>query len=198
MSIDLKDIVIQEDSRNKEGCHDVKNKYFQDNGIRVLRSKLPFGDYTLVNNTSVTVDTKKDLLEVEGNLTKQHVRFRNEIINANSFGIGVVILIEEEIQYNNLDDVIARYKIPKWKSTTFEMVNGKKQLRHRKGQPMGNFNVETIVKAMKTMQQKYAVLFWFTTKEKCGEAIIDILVNKRDIIDSYFNKKFKELKENNG
>lgn len=198
MMKDYSNITIQEDSRQQSGKHDLKNEFFAKNNIRVLRSKLPFGDYTLVNNTSVTVDTKKDLLEVEGNLTKQHVRFRNEIINANSFGIGVVILVEEEIQYNNLDDVIARYKIPKWKSTTFEMVNGKKQLRHRKGQPMGNFNVETIVKAMKTMQQKYAVLFWFTTKEKCGEAIIDILVNKRDIIDSYFNKKFKELKENNG
>lgn len=198
MMKDYSNITIQEDSRQQSGKHDLKNEFFEKNNIRVLRSKLPFGDYTLVNNTSVTVDTKKNLLEVEGNLTKQHVRFRNEIINANSFGIGVVILIEEEIQYNNLDDVIARYKIPKWKSTTFEMVNGKKQLRHRKGQPMGNFNVETIVKAMKTMQQKYAVLFWFTTKEKCGEAIIDILVNKRDIIDNYFKKKFKELKENNG
>lgn len=195
---ELKEIKIQEDSRQQVGKHDLKNEYFEKNGIKVLRSKLPFGDYALLDNMSVIVDTKKDLMEVEGNLTKQHIRFRNEIINANNFGIGLIILIEEEIQYNNLDDVIARYKIPKWKSTTFEMVDGKKQVRHKKGQPMGFFNVETIVKAMKTMQQKYAVLFWFTTKEKCGEAIIDILVNKRDIIDNYFKKKLKELKENNG
>lgn len=191
-------IRIVQDTRERVGKHDSVEDFFKKNNIQVLRSKLPFGDYTLLNNYSLVVDFKQNFLEIENNLTKQHTRFRNEITNANSFGIGVVILIEEEIQYNNLDDVIARYKIPKWKSTTFEMVNGKKQLRHRKGQPMGNFNVETIVKAMKTMQQKYAVLFWFTTKEKCGEAIIDILVNKRDIIDNYFKKKFKELKENNG
>lgn len=191
-------IRIVQDTRERVGKHDSVEDFFKKNNIQVLRSKLPFGDYTLLNNYSLVVDFKQNFLEIENNLTKQHVRFRNEIKNANNFGIGVVILIEEEIQYNNLDDVIARYKIPKWKSTTFEMVNGKKQLRHRKGQPMGNFNVETIVKAMKTMQQKYAVLFWFTTKEKCGEAIIDILVNKRDIIDNYFKKKFKELKENNG
>lgn len=198
MTKDYSNIKLIEDSRNKVGAHDIKNKYFQEKGIMVLRSKLPFGDYALMDNMSVSIDTKMSMLELENCMTKDHVRFRNEIINANNFGIGLIILIEEEIQYNNLDDVIARYKIPKWKSTTFEMVNGKKQLRHRKGQPMGNFNVETIVKAMKTMQQKYAVLFWFTTKEKCGEAIIDILVNKRDIIDNYFKKKFKELKENNG
>jgi len=194
----MNDIKIIEDSRQQNGKHDLKNEYFQKNGIKVLRSKLPFGDYALIDNMSVIVDTKKDMMEIEGNLTKQHIRFRNEIINANDMGIGLVILIEEEIQYNSLDDVVKRYKIPRWKSTTYEMVEGKKTIRHKKGQPMGFFNVETIIKAMKTMQQKYAVLFWFTTKEKCGEAIIDILVNKRYIIDCYFKKKLKELKENNG
>lgn len=191
-------IYLQEDSRQQSGKHDLKNEYFQNNDIKVLRSKLPFGDYAILDNMSVIVDTKKDLLEIEGNLTKEHVRFRNEIINANSFGIGLVILIEEEIEYKNLDDVAARYKIPNWKSTTFQMVNGKKTLKHRKGQPMAFFNIETIVKAMKTMQEKYAVLFMFTTKEKCGKAIIDILVNKRELLDKYFCKKLKELKENNG
>lgn len=194
----LSEIKIIEDSRNKINHHDNKNQYFHEKGIMVLRSKLPFGDYALMDNMSISVDTKESLLEIENNLTKQHTRFRNEIINANNFGIGLVILIEEEIQYNSLDDVAARYKIPKWKSTTYEMINGVKHVKHRKGQPMGNFNVETIIKAMKTMQEKYAVIFAFTTKEKCGEAIIDILVNKRDILDNYFKKKLKELKENNG
>ena len=194
----LSEIKIIEDSRNKINHHDNKNQFFQENGIMVLRSKLPFGDYALMDNMSISVDTKESFLEIENNLTKQHTRFRNEIVNANNFGIGLVILIEEEIQYNSLDDVAARYKIPKWKSTTYEMINGVKHVKHRKGQPMGVFNVETIIKAMKTMQEKYAVIFAFTTKEKCGEAIIDILVNKRDILDNYFKKKLKELKENNG
>ena len=198
MNTDFESFVIQEDTRNVMGKHDLKNEYFQKNGIKTLRSKLPFGDYAIIDNMSVIVDTKQDLMEVEGNLTKQHIRFRNEIINANSVGIGIVILIEEEVQYKNLDDVIARYQIPRWKSTSYEMINGKKQVKHRKGQPMGYFNVETIVKAMKTMQQKYAVIFMFTTKESCGAAIIDILVNKRELFDNYFKNKLKELKDNNG
>lgn len=192
------DITIVQDTREKISKHDSIEKPLKEKGIKLLRSKLPFGDYAILNDYSIAVDFKQNFLEIEGNLTKEHARFRNEIINANNFGIGLVILIEEEIQYNNLDDVAARYKIPKWKSTTFQMVNGKKQVKHRKGQPMAFFNVETIIKAMKTMQQKYAVIFMFTTKEKCGEAIIDILVNKRDLFDNYFKKKLKELKENNG
>lgn len=192
------DITIVQDTREKISKHDSIEKPLKEKGIKLLRSKLPFGDYAILNDYSIAVDFKQNFLEIEGNLTKQHIRFRNEIINANNFGIGLVILIEEEIQYNSLDDVAARYKIPKWKSTTYEMINGVKHVKHRKGQPMGVFNVETIIKAMKTMQEKYAVIFAFTTKEKCGEAIIDILVNKRDILDNYFKKKLKELKENNG
>lgn len=191
-------ITIVQDTREKVGKHNSIENFFEKEKIPVLRSKLPFGDYTLINDYTVVIDFKQNFLEIENNLTKQHTRFRNEIINANNFGIGLVILIEEEIQYNSLDDVATRYKIPKWKSTTYEMINGVKHVKHRKGQPMGNFNVETIIKAMKTMQEKYAVIFAFTTKEKCGEAIIDILVNKRDILDNYFKKKLKELKENNG
>lgn len=187
------EIYLQVDSRQQANKHDLKDKYFQEKGIKTLRSKLPFGDYALINDTSIVVDTKKDLMEIEGNLTKEHVRFRNEITNANSFGIGVVILIEEKVQYKNLDDVAQRYEIPKWKSNAYAMVDGKWTCKHRKGQPMGQFKVETIVKAMKTMQEKYAVIFAFTTPEKCGEVIIDILVNNRDNISKYFNNKLKEI-----
>ena len=107
--------------------------------------------------------------------------------------IGIVILIEETIQYKNLDDVALRYQMPKWKSNSFTRIDGKLVCRHRKGQPMGQFNIETLVKAMKTMQQKYAVIFAFTTPEKCGEVIIDILVNNRESISNYFSNKLKEI-----
>ena len=191
--MDYSNIVIVEDSRNKINHHDNKNKYFQDKGIRVLRSKLPFGDYSLLNDYSLVVDSKQNFLEIENNLTKEHTRFRNEITNANSFGIGIVILIEEKEQYKNLDDVALRYQIPKWKSNSFQKIDGKMVCRHRKGQPMGQFSVETMVKVMKTMQQKYAVIFAFTTPEKCGEVIIDILVNNRESIKKYFSSKLKEI-----
>lgn len=191
--MDFSNIYLQIDSRQQAFKHDLKDKYFADNGIKTLRSKLPFGDYALINDTSICVDTKKDMLELENCLTKDHIRFRNEITNANNFGIGIVILIEEKEQYKNLDDVALRYQIPKWKSNSFAMQDGKWTCRHKKGQPMGQFKVETLVKAMKTMQQKYAVIFAFTTPEKCGEAIIDILVNNRDMISNYFINKLKEI-----
>ena len=191
--MDYSDIYLQIDSRQQANKHDLKDKYFQEKGIKTLKSKLPFGDYALINDTSLVIDTKKDMLELENCLTKDHIRFRNEITNANNFGIGIVILIEETIQYKNLDDVALRYQMPKWKSNSFTRIDGKLVCRHRKGQPMGQFNIETLVKAMKTMQQKYAVIFAFTTPEKCGEVIIDILVNNRESISNYFSNKLKEI-----
>lgn len=191
--MDYSNIYLQIDSRQQANKHDLKDKYFQEKGIKTLKSKLPFGDYALINDTSLVIDTKKDMLELENCLTKDHVRFRNEITNANNFGIGIIILIEETEQYKNLDDVALRYQIPKWKSNSFTRVDGKLVCRHKKGQPMGQFKVETLVKAMKTMQEKYAVIFAFTTPEKCGEVIIDILVNNRESISKYFSSKLKEI-----
>ena len=193
MNIDYSKISIIEDSRNKINSHDNKNNYFKKMGIRVLRSKLPFGDYAIVDNMSITVDTKMSMLEIESNLTKDHIRFRKEITNANSFGIGLVILIEETIQYKNLDDVAERYEIPKWQSTAKALVNGQWVVKHKKGEPKGKFEPKNIIKAMKTMQEKYAVLFVFTTPETCGRDIIDILINKREMLDKYFNNKLKEI-----
>ncbi len=184
---DYKGINLLVDTRQQANKHDLKDKFFEESGINTLRSKLPFGDYALINDMSLVVDTKKDFLEIEKDLTTDHIRFRNEIINANKNGIGLVILIEEEMLYKNLEDVKQRYKIPKWKSTTYN---------HKRGQPMAYFNVESIVKAMETMQQKYAVLFHFTTKERCGATIMKILVDYKDKYKCYFDKKLKEIKEN--
>ena len=190
-------IYLQEDSRNKVGAHDLKNKYFQENGIKVLRSKLPFGDYAIVGKINLTIDTKMSALELFNCLTKDHIRFRNEIKGANDFNIGIVILIEEEDFYATLDTFRDWYRIPLWKSDGWKVVNGKKHKTHSKGEPMTKVDVNAIVKAMKTMQQKYAVLFKFTTKERCGSDIINILYNRYDEYNNYFQKKLKEIRSNN-
>lgn len=190
-------IYLQIDSRQQANKHDLKDKYFQDNGIKTLRSKLPFGDYAIVGKINLVVDTKKDSLELFNCLTKDHIRFRNEIKGANDFNIGIVILIEEEDFYATLDTFREWYRIPLWKSDGWKVVNGKKHKTHSKGEPMTKVDVATMVKVMKTMQQKYAVLFKFTTKERCGSDIINVLYNRYDEYNNYFQKKLKEIRSNN-
>lgn len=187
-------IYLQEDSRNKVGAHDIKNKYFEENNIKVLRSKLPFGDYAIVGKINLTIDTKKDALELFNCMTKDHIRFRNEIKGANSFGIGIVILIEEKDFYATLDTFKSWYRIPLWKNDGWKNVGGKRYKTHSKGEPMTKVDVQAIVKAMKTMQEKYAVLFKFTTKERCGADIINILHTRYNDYNNYFQNKLKEIR----
>ncbi len=112
-------MIILEDKGQKENAHIAKNKYWQEEGVEVLRVPLPVGDYVLGTNKtmdvifrkdkrgidvkkmdflgtySIAVDTKKDIQELVGDICGgQHSRFRDECILAQNNGIKLYILIE--------------------------------------------------------------------------------------------------------
>lgn len=191
------EIYLIQDTREKVGKKTEIDDYFKQQNIKLLRSKLPYGDYCRVDKMNLTIDVKMSALELFNCMTKDHIRFRNEIKGANDFGIGIVILIEENDYYATLDTFRDWYRIPVWKSDGWQTSsNGTQRFKtHRKGEPMTKVDVSAIVKAMKTMQEKYAVLFKFTTKERCGADIINILHNRYDDYNNYFQNKIKEIKE---
>ena len=57
-------ITILEDTRQQEKKHENKHAYFREKGILWRRVALDCGDYTLPNDRSVAIDTKKDLGEL--------------------------------------------------------------------------------------------------------------------------------------
>lgn len=61
-------ITILEDTRQQEKKHENKHKYFRENGILWRRVALDCGDYTLPNDRSVVIDTKKDIEEFIGDI----------------------------------------------------------------------------------------------------------------------------------
>lgn len=61
-------LTILEDTRQQESKHESKHKYFRENGILYRRVTLDCGDYTLPNDRSVAIDTKKDLSELIGDI----------------------------------------------------------------------------------------------------------------------------------
>ena len=78
-------MIIQEDTRQQAGKHNIKHAYFDDNEIGVVRCKLPFGDYAPI--PPVSVDTKKDMDEIAQNICgKEHRRFVNECKAARDAG----------------------------------------------------------------------------------------------------------------
>lgn len=123
-------MIILEDKGQTLGKHVIKNDWFKEQGIEVMRVPLPVGDYVLMNertqdvinrkskrNTdlkkmdflgtyTISVDTKKDLAEIYNNLVgKSHARFRDECILAQNNGIKLIILCEHSNRIKTIDDV---------------------------------------------------------------------------------------------
>lgn len=167
------DLTIVQDTRQQNGKDQHIIDYFKIKGIKVIRTKLFVGDYAILNDMSVIVDRKKDLLEVASNIhSNEHERFKNELINAQNNNIKLYILIEDEYIYNL--DGVKYYQVPRYKTNGYK--NG---IFHRKGEKMSQVNFETLGKAMKTMEQKYGCKFCFAKRSEFGQRVIDILTRKR-------------------
>ena len=168
-------ITIVQDSRQQIGKDQHLLDYFENQNIKVVRSKLFVGDYSLLNDMSVIIDRKKDLLEVASNIhSSEHERFKRELINARDNNIKLYILIEDEYIFNL--DGVKYYQCPRYKSNGYK--NG---VFHRKGEKMSQVNFETLGKAMKTMEEKYGCTFCFAKRNEFGKKVVDILTRKRDV-----------------
>ena len=88
-------MVIIEDTRQQSGKHERKHQQFDELGVLVIRSKLPFGDYALPPR--IAIDTKASLFEVANNLcgnVAEKQRFIRECKAARDAGTELVFLIE--------------------------------------------------------------------------------------------------------
>lgn len=149
-------MLIEMDTRNQKDKY--VTDYLDNQGIKWIRSKLYAGDIKLLNSTKVIIDIKKDLLEMCGNLTslKEHQRIKREIERAKEIECERFIFLIKEPKIKSVDEVV------NWSSKRTKV----------KG--------ETLMKIMKTMNERYNVEFMFTTKEKAGKKIIELLTEKEE------------------
>ena len=149
-------MVILEDTRQQSGKHDLKHEYFAAEGIELVRTKLPFGDYALWGSVNA-VDTKANVEEIAQNIGgSQHARFREECKLARRCGGRLIILVENEHGYKCIDDVEA------WVNP-----NVRKTARSIEG--------PRLAMAMRTMSERYGVRFMFCAPEDAGEIIRQLL-----------------------
>lgn len=151
---------IIEDTKQKIGQHVLKNEGFTEMGVSVIRNKLPFGDYT--TPPSVSVDTKKNMGEIAGNIcgqTKEHIRFKQECILARDAGCKLYFLIENECGITTVDEV-HNWVNPRCIESP-RCVQGPQ-----------------LEKAMKTMEQRYGCTFLFCRPEEAAEVIIKLLTGR--------------------
>lgn len=149
-------MVIQVDSREKPKAIGKILDTFKKDGVGVIRSKLPFGDYMSLDNARLVVDRKQNLLEVASNFGTDSVRFTNEMKRASELGIKIVFLIEHGSEIKKIEDV-ANWVNPRLKASPLALSG------------------ERIYRKMLAYQNFYGVEFQFCTKAQTGKKIIEIL-----------------------
>ena len=166
--------VLVEDSRNQPGKHNNIKKYCEENGIRIVRTKILCGDYTLPTNQSVCVDTKYGLQEVYGNMVQEHDRFRRECDLAHELGIKLVILVEED-GIGSLDNV------HEWVNPRYErymkLLIGQKHGRYlgTKLPPRKPIDSPRLEQMMRTFAARHHCEWRFCSKEQTGAVLMEIL-----------------------
>lgn len=154
--------------------HKIENAQLEKLGVKLIRSKLPVGDYANIKDLSVVIDSKKDLQECVGNICgKEHGRFRRECQFAQEHGIKLIILVEHGWGIKSIEDVAL------WQNPRVEAFMKKVKAMQKKCQPTTGMKSPTtgqiLSKAMKTMQEKYEVEFLFCSRGDAGKKIVEIL-----------------------
>lgn len=171
--------VLAEDTRQQPGKHSNVHTFADLNGIRIVRTKLVCGDYTLPTNQSVCIDTKQGLSEVYSNLVQDHERFRRECVLAQELGIRLVVLVEEP-GIEGIDHV------KEWRNPRYERYMMLKEA-HKHGRylgtklppkaPLTSLRLQIM---MQTMSEKYGVEWQFCRKSETGLRICEILMGETE------------------
>ena len=126
-------------------------RYFEENIIPYTEKKLDEGDYKLEGQDNIVIERKQDLLELAGNVcSKDHQRFKRELLRAQEKGIKIYVLVGSK-SCKTLEDV------KKWKSK-YTKVKG-----------------SVLYKALKTIQERYGVEYVFAKECHIGYEIERIL-----------------------
>lgn len=149
-------MTLIEDTRQQKGKHALKLSHFEQNKIKVVRSKLPIGDYANIKNMSVVVDTKKDIQEVVGNVIQDHKRFTEECKLATDSEIQLIVLVENVNGVKCINDLYSWYN---WRLKKSPKATTGRQL----------------AKILTAMEYKYGVKFEFCHPDEAGARVIELL-----------------------
>ena len=152
--------IILTDTRQQKEKHIIKE--FDNQNILHIQTKLDSADYMAIRydekqgfykDYSILIDTKKDLLELCGNLchSAEHQRILREIELGKQLGAKQFIFLIGENKIKSTEDII------NWTS------------------PHTKVKGSTLLKIMNTMREKYGVRFIICPKKQMGEMIIKLL-----------------------
>lgn len=164
-------MLIQCDTREHKSEWERIEKQFMSIGVDYIRSKLWVGDYMNIDNPRLVIDRKKDLLELCGNVTQQHERFRAELKRAQDKGIKIIILCEHGQDITQLSDVYFWHN-PRLDKFDWVIKDGRPYKEYK--YPRATTG-KALYKSLCTIRDKYDVDIRFCDKRHTGYEIYKIL-----------------------
>lgn len=152
---------IFEDTRQQLGKHDNIAEYCKKNDIELIRQGLFVGDYTKITDQSITIDTKKDLLELVMDLGKDKSRFWREVFRAKKHNIKLIILCEHGNGISKLSDVQF------WENP---MLHPNSKRYNPKA-----MNGKTLMRRLIDVHIAYGTEFFFCDKADTGRLVVELL-----------------------
>lgn len=158
------------DTRQRKNKHVHVDGWFAAHGVPYSYRKLDFGDY-MTEGSNVSIDTKKDVQELAGNLGRENRRFARECDRARDAGYRLVVLVEELEAYND------RERVKRWTSRVCRTCrrcdpHRTKGCAARRGKPI---NGEQVAKAMTTFEKDHGVRFMFCKRGDTAATICRLL-----------------------
>lgn len=159
------------DTRQQEGRHTAKNRWWLEHGVVIVSKKLDFGDY-MTAGSNIAVDTKRDIQELVMDVGRDHARFVREAERARAAGYRLIVLIEAPGRYNDRDELAA------WVSTVCRRCRGCNPStvvgrRCRRGsKPMQG---GTLAKILGGLERNHGMRFEFAEKRNAARRVCEIL-----------------------
>lgn len=147
------------DSREKPKAIKGIVKYFDDNSIEHMTSKLLIGDYMEYSRPELVIDRKQNIAELAKNCTVDHERFRRELERVKKVGARLIVLVEQN-KYKAKDEWIkveTVIDLLRW-SSPYSVVKGEK-----------------IYRVLASWEAKYPLTVEFCDKRSTGKTIVEIL-----------------------
>ena len=149
------EIKLYSDTRQQKGKHRNIEEYCKKHNIEMIPVCLPVGDYMLADNTSVSIDTKQDLVELASDLMADKLAFFKKYKKCYEHKIRLIVLVEDD-NFLQLEDV-CRWQNPHTKNKKLAL-NGRK-----------------LMELMHEVKISYGVEFVFCNKNDTGQKLIELL-----------------------
>jgi hypothetical protein len=158
------------DTRQQAGKHRNIDTWLGAHGVPYEYKKLDYGDYQRTGS-NVSIDTKQGLVELSGNLGREHARFVRELDRASAAGFRLVVLVEagERYEDRSLIEGWVPYPCKRCRMCDPLVDDGCRRYRCR---PMQG---SSMVKIMATLERRHGVRFAFCSKRDTARTICDLL-----------------------